>query len=523
MFHLSLSARCRPGEEIRFDWGRMKSIGLWTLLFGLVAYGYLFFNANFSHDSMISIYEESPDMMLSFGRFLRPVYRLLRGKFLLPAVNGFLTLVFLWLSTYFVADILKLQKKLSVVLTCAVMVTNSTVSLTNATYLHDADAYGLCLLLAVLGVWAALRLQRGELIAAVLYFLSLGIYQAYIQVAVYLLLILALVRLLKGEKVSAVYGQTFRHLLCIAAAMVVYFIAANLIQRLTHVSDAGTYNSVGSTLVLSAESLRQRAMYFAEAMLWWFVLPVGHSRYVQAAINALLLLFAAFFVISAAAARKLPARSVWGLAGVIIAIPFGMSFIIPLSNTYHYVMMFSFNLTYICVLVLAELAEQLPGEKKFSRAVRALCTVLVCVMVYDNCLFANEISLKKQMENDATLSAFTRIIDRMEQTEGYVPGQTPVAILGLLNNSDISASRPGFRNEETGLWFNFSTSHPASHRAYLSYYLGYPADFVTGQALEDLKENPQIIQMPAFPAAGSIQMVDGVMVIKLSMDMTFEE
>ena len=280
MFHPSLSARCRPGEEIRFDWGRMKSIGLWTLLFGLVAYGYLFFNANFSHDSMISIYEESPDMMLSFGRFLRPVYRLLRGKFLLPAVNGFLTLVFLWLSTYFVADILKLQKKLSVVLTCAVMVTNSTVSLTNATYLHDADAYGLCLLLAVLGVWAALRLQRGELIAAVLYFLSLGIYQAYIQVAVYLLLILALVRLLKGEKVSAVYGQTFRHLLCIAAAMVVYFIAANLIQRLTHVSDAGTYNSVGSTLVLSAESLRQRAMYFAEAMLWWAfqICPGCHQR-----------------------------------------------------------------------------------------------------------------------------------------------------------------------------------------------------------------------------------------------------
>ena len=517
-----LDALCRPGQTVCLDWKRMKYIGWWTLFFGLVAYGYLFFNANFSHDSMISIYEESPDMMLSFGRFLRPVYRLLRGKFLLPAVNGFLLLVFLWLSTYFITDILKLQKKLTVVLTCGILVTNSTVSLTNATYLHDADAYGLCLLLAVLGVWAALRLRRGELIAAVLYFLSLGIYQAYIQAAVYLLLILALVRLLRGEKVSAVYGETFRHLLPMAASMVLYFLAANLTQKLTQVADAETYNSVGSAVSLSLESILERGYHFLEALDMWFFYPASHSRLVQLVVNLAMLALAAYFAISVAVSNKLSKGNVWGIVGMIAAIPFGMNFIIPVSNIFHWIMVYSFNLSYVCVLALAEMREQTPGERKFSRAARALCAALACVLIYDSCLYSNEIALKKQLENDATLSTYTRIIDRMEQTEDYTPGKTPVAILGLLGSGPLNRYRPGLPHDGTGLWFNFSTTQPLSHQRYLDYYLGYPAQFVTGAALEALKENEQVLQMHPFPAKDSVQMVDGVLVILLSSDMTTE-
>ena len=44
-------------------------------------------------------------------------------------------------------------------------------------------------------------------------------------------------------------------------------------------------------------------------------------------------------------------------------------------------------------------------------------------------------------------------------------------------------------------------------------------EFVTGAELEALKENPQVLQMHPFPAADSIRMVDGVLVILLSYDM----
>ena len=61
------------------DWQKLKFIAVCVFCFGLAAHGYCYFNANFSHDSLYSIYEESPEMMISLGRYLRPVYRLLRG------------------------------------------------------------------------------------------------------------------------------------------------------------------------------------------------------------------------------------------------------------------------------------------------------------------------------------------------------------------------------------------------------------------------------------------------------------
>ena len=81
----------RPGVDLK----RLKFIFLWVFAFGLVAHGFCYFNGNFSHDSLFSIYEESPALMISVGRYLRPVYRLLRGKFTLPVINGFLSLCFL--------------------------------------------------------------------------------------------------------------------------------------------------------------------------------------------------------------------------------------------------------------------------------------------------------------------------------------------------------------------------------------------------------------------------------------------
>ena len=153
-----------------------------------MAHGYCFFNANFSHDILWDLYEESPDSMVGMGRYLRPVYRLIRGNFTLPAFNGFLELAFMTLSAYVITGLLGIRSKALVLLTCGVLITNSTMSLMNATFLHDADAYGFALVMVVLGVWTAVNQKRGLLISVGFFFVSLGIYQAYINCAIYLFL-----------------------------------------------------------------------------------------------------------------------------------------------------------------------------------------------------------------------------------------------------------------------------------------------------------------------------------------------
>ena len=251
---MRLNDSVRPG----LDWKKLKFIFCWVFAIGLAAHGYCYFNGNFSHDSLFSIYEESPEINIAVGRFLRPVYRMLRGNFTLPVINGVLSLVFLSLAVYLLTDILDIRRKSAIALTCGLLVTNATFTLMNATYLHDADAYMVSLLLALAGVWTALRVRHGIWYATLFYFASLGIYQAYIDAAIYVFLILALVRLLKGEGVKQVYLDTLRNFLPIMAAMVLYYIGIRVTQHFTHLSDGDYYNTVSNVTALTIGSAFKR-------------------------------------------------------------------------------------------------------------------------------------------------------------------------------------------------------------------------------------------------------------------------
>ena len=144
--------------------------------FGLVAHGYSFFNGNFSHDSLFDLYELSPDPMIAVGRYFRPVYRLIRGDFALPVISGFLLMLFMALSIYLLTDTLPIRKPFFLILTCGILITNASVTLLNATYIHDADSYGFALLLVVLGIYITVKFKRGIFFAPLLYMLSLGLY-----------------------------------------------------------------------------------------------------------------------------------------------------------------------------------------------------------------------------------------------------------------------------------------------------------------------------------------------------------
>lgn len=496
------------------DWKKLKFIFFWVFALGLAAHGYCYFNANFSHDSLFSIYEASPEVNIAVGRFLRPVYRLLRGNFTLPVINGFLSLVFLSLSVYLLTDIVEIRHKSTIALTCALLVTNATFSLMNATYLHDADAYMLSLLLALMGVWTALRVRHGILLSTLWYFASLGIYQAYIDVAIYVFLMLALLRLLKGEQVKKVYLDTVRFMLPILAGMILYYIGIRLTQHFAQLSDGDYYNTLSNVTAFSLASIFERLYLclFADAV--WLLVPSASNVAAVRIVNLLLVLLAAGMAFSIIRTRRLGAASVWGIVGVLVAIPFGMNVITVISDLYHALTIYALYLSYVWVLVLSEQYLE-TGAKRASKS-RFAAVALACVLIFDGLLFSNQLYLKKELEEDATLSVFTRVIDRMEQTEGFVPGKTRVAFVGLLLDGPLSKSRPGFCYTDTGTCESYSTTYHDTYETYLTYRLGYPADCVDSKEIVEFENMEEVISMPLFPAPGSVRMVGDVMVVKFS-------
>lgn len=153
---------------------------------------------------------------------------------------------------------------------------------------------------------------------------------------------------------------------------------------------------------------------------------------------------------------------------------------------------------------------------KIGSGITYVSALLLCIIIFDNCIYSNQVYLKKEMENAATLSVLTRMIGRMEGTEGYIPGETECAIIGILDEGPLSQHRAGFDYDTGGLWYNYNTSYPETYPIYLNYYLDYPVNFVSDDKLTALENSPEVKNMPFFPAEDSVKMVDGVMVIKLS-------
>lgn len=500
----------------RLDLERLKWIALCIFCFGLVAHGYCFFNANFSHDILWDLYEESPDSMVGMGRYLRPVYRLIRGNFTLPAFNGFLELAFMTLSAYVITGLLGIRSKALVLLTCGVLITNSTMSLMNATFLHDADAYGFALVMVVLGVWTAVNQKRGLLISVGFFFVSLGIYQAYINCAIYLFLMLALLALLRGDSVKQVYIKTIQRMLAIAAAMVLYYIGHVLVLKITGIPENRAYNTITDVTKGGLWDLVSRLYYMLRAEALWFLEPSSYREWLVGLVNVLLLALAVVSLVALGRQEKLKKASWLGILGILIAMPFGMNAVALLSGVSHSVTIFPFFLSYPLVFALAERYLQLPLSHRRKLGAQAAAFCLTGLMLFDNCLYSNTAYLKKQLEADATLSVFTRVLERMEQTPGYVVSETPVAIIGSLSDSPLSKEREGFPVNGLGLYTNYSTTYLNTHRKYISYYLGYPAVLADNNLQWKMEHNQQVLDMPLFPEQGSIQMVEGTMVVKFS-------
>ena len=131
-----------------------------------------------------------------------------------------------------------------------------------------------------------------------------------------------------------------------------------------------------------------------------------------------------------------------------------------------------------------------------------------------NIIFSNGAYLKKDMEYTATLSTMTRILDRVELVEGYIPQETPVVFVGTLDETPISKDRQAFGDyyPYAGMSSHYAPTYNSTLNEYLISILGYPANL---QSESDWVDRPEVQAMPAFPDKDSVQMIDGTVIVKL--------
>ena len=115
------------------------------------------------------------------------------------------------------------------------------------------------------------------------------------------------------------------------------------------------------------------------------------------------------------------------------------------------------------------------------------------------------------MEDRAAVSIATRIIDDIEDVEGYEPGVTPVRFAGALDRSDYMEPVIYLKDVTVNGNYNTPFTYERSLPFYLKHYLDVKINVYDAPVSSDVLAN-----MPSYPNEGSIQFVDDILVIKIS-------
>ena len=503
----------------------LKQSFFYTFLLGLTAYAYCFLNLTVSHDSLRAFYIAGKYPKASLGRIFYAAYiTLTRGKIVLPWLIGVLGLCWLSVAVYFIARMFQMEKRVFVLLIAGICVTNPSLYATAATYIHDFDANAFAILLAVLTVYLwerAMAVSKTNkkvfllCVAVILMSLALGIYQSYVSVAITLMMLVCVKNLLNRKKSAAVFAEGLWAIALLGMTAGLYLLEVKIFSQVTGVSilNNDSYNGLGNMSQVLSGNVFMKLLDTYKSFITPFknlILTSESQNLILAAMALMLLCIGVIFTIGFL-------KTDWFgkvlLVFLVLLMPLGMNVSSFLSNgMYHVLMQYAVWFVYLLALLAVWWFSL---EKNISdKAKKILGTaVLVCValVIAENIQTANTIYVKKDLESQAALSYMTRVADRMEEVEEYIPGETPVVFIG---EYAVGETMNGFEKYEviTGAEYHSPITFYDTYKDYFRYMLGRK---ISLEDAGDFAGNERVLEMPVFPKEGSIAMIDDTLIVKL--------
>ena len=460
-----------------------------------------------NHDGLASIYFDQ-NMVIS-GRWFLSVACGLSSYYTLPWLIGLLAILLLAITAVILTEVLEIEKVSGGVIIAGILVTFPVLTSTFA-YVFTMDGYMLAVLLSVLAVYFVGKGKLGFLWGGIALAFCMGIYQAYLPIAillcVYKVVIIFLSDVTKREKVKS----TFNYISMGTIGAVLYYIILKIALWIQE-KEIGTYQVSEEKVGLSVQTIIQLYRDFFEFIFTGKVLVNNVFSIAAFVIIGILFLITLFKV---CIKRKL-FKSIWFyvvVAGLFVAVPAMCNVIlIILPNvSYHTLMRYQYVL-FLMVMVSFVHKYSDVNDKITGVILTAAAVVMIFnYVVTDNIAYSN---LEKKYEK--TYAYCVRLADRMEQTEGYYQG-IPIAMIGVISDKEYpltDVTKP-VTDKLLGITEDYLLYTGENYKSFFANYLGITINLVPIEDMDAIYNSKEYWEMESFPSKNSMKVVDGILYIK---------
>ena len=501
-------------------------IFLFTFVIGLASHGFAYSNTTFGHDAL---YLYTADFALGMT-WSRKLFEMFRGFLLMPWVIGLFTLVIVSLICFSLVRLLNVRHWPAQLLLVGIMVTYPAMT---AFHNFFADLFTWSLLLSVWSVTLASR--KGWVSWAgsiVLLTVSIGNYAAFISMAAALMVIVLLRDVLLGDgNLKPIILKGLKFLAILAISIALYVAIFSLIHAIEGNPAITEYRGKDQMLSIQPHLIPRwvRAAYihvlkclFAVNYLPAFSSWGGYPLWVR------VLLFISIIVITGRMAVQLFRNGFFkkplhiALCAVLLGLlPLAMNAIMVLERgkiphglmTYAYIAPFLLVIQYGEQLHEASARELHPKGKWLNVMLSAVCAACMALTGYYGFIAANANHLAFKLDYDASISLATRIMDRVQTTEGYTL-ETPVWFAGNIAGNPDANPREGFVQYYTS-GQGQAMSFDQCTEWFMKFILSSGMNIIGSQPELDEAQVKVVKQLPTFPAMDCYTWIDNVLVFRV--------
>ncbi|MBO5325238.1 MAG: glucosyltransferase domain-containing protein [Lachnospiraceae bacterium] len=503
------------------------AVPFWSaVIVGLLTHMFLFTNKLPNADAMTSFYFDQN--MVTSGRWFLTVVCGISSYYDLNWIIGILSVFYLAIAAVFISEFFEVKTLSARGCIGALLVTFPALTATFA-YLYTADGYMLAFLLAVLAAYFTKKYKWGFIGGAVCLACSIGSYQAYLAVTVLLCLFSLIGMCLENKPFKELWSRAWRYLVMGLGGGVLYYVALKVCLSVQG-KELDTYQGINEMGKISLQTLPGMIYdaYFdfaAFALKGNIFINNGFSLVCVVLLTVVVCATALFCYLKSKAFKR------WYQTLLLLVftamIPLGTNIIFFMSSdvNFHLLMRMQWVLFPIYAVVLSEawpVKTDGGDSTNKERKKVSLALVVACIGVlasgglsYQFALMDNIAYFNMNERYEKTYAYCLRLVDRMEQTEGYVQGM-PVAMIGVVDESkypitDITGDVTSRISGSTG---DILIYKGEQYAAFMKHYMNVTINPVVGDQIIEIYNSPEYREMDSFPAENSMKVVDGVLYIK---------